>query len=72
LYGYVSIRNTKISTMALQSDCKIALLGMVRADGGVRSFAGKFSFELFPHDKITAAVFAMMTSGSRPAVEGNG
>ncbi len=61
LYGYVSIRNTKISTMALQSDCKIALLGM--ASGWITVFdplPGKFlRFEPFPaHDKqVTAAVF---------------
>jgi WD40 repeat protein len=62
LFGYVSIRNSKISTMALQSDSKIALLGMT--SGMMTVFdplPGKFlRFEPFNgHEKeLTAAVFS--------------
>jgi WD40 repeat protein len=62
LFGYVTIRKAKISAMALQSDSKIALLGMT--SGMVAIFdplPGKFlRFEPFNgHDKeVTAAVFS--------------
>lgn len=61
LFGYISIKNAKNSTMALNSESKIALLGLT--NGYITVFdplPGKFlRFEPFAaHDKqVTAAVF---------------